>query len=641
MHTKAQSPLGLNEVRSRFLAFMRERAHVIIPSASLLPKDDPTTLFTGSGMQPLVPYLLGKPHPAGGRLANSQKCFRQMDIEEVGDNRHTTFFEMLGNWSLGDYFKEEQLRHFFTFLTDPESGLGLSPERLYVTVFAGDTKLGIPKDDESISIWQDIFSRVGITASAVVLGDEENAAQQGMQGGRIFAYDAKKNWWSRAGVPEAMPPGEPGGPDSEVFYDFGPIDEQGKERHDPGRFGPYCHPNCDCGRFVEIGNSVFMEFIKQEDGTFAKLPQKNVDFGGGLERLTAAAQHRADVFPCAHGPIIDILESESKKPYREDEASTRAMRIVGDHMKAAVFLITDGAMPSNTEAGYVVRRLIRRSVRYADTLGLPPAFLGRIVAVVAQMYAEAYPEVYERQKATQQAVEEEEQRFRTTLAKGMRLLAPHLRTGNTIDGETVFQLVTTYGFPREMIAEIAAEHNATIDESGFAEAMQRHREQSRKGAERKFKGGLADHSEQTIKYHTATHLLHAALRKVLGEHVLQRGSNITAERLRFDFSHPQKLTNEECARVETLVNEWIQADLPVRYEDLPLAQARARGAIGLFGEKYPEIVRIYTIGDPSDSVSIEFCGGPHVEHTGVLGTFRIVKEEALAAGVRRIRAVLE
>ncbi len=633
--------MRLDAVRSRFLSFMERRGHTILPSAPLLPKDDPTTLFTGSGMQPLVPYLLGKPHPAGRRLANSQKCFRQMDIEEVGDNRHTTFFEMLGNWSLGDYFKQEQLEQFFVFLTDKEEGLGIDPKRLFVTVFIGDASLGIERDDESAAIWQELFARYGIKAPVVEMGSEEEAASKGMGNGRIFAYDAKKNWWSRAGAPEAMPAGEPGGPDSEVFFDFGPYDAEGRARHDPQKFGPHCHPNCDCGRFLEIGNSVFMEFVKQPDGQFAPLPQKNVDFGGGLERLTAAVQDTPDVFLVAHQPILRQIEEASGHSYGSEPSVTRAMRIIADHLKAAVFLITDGALPSNADAGYVVRRLIRRSVRFADALQLPEGSLTSLVPVVAGMYRQAYPEVAERAEETARVIEEEERRFRATLRRGMRLLTSHLEKGQEIDGATAFQLATTYGFPFEMIEEIARERGVAVDEEAFHREMVRHRSLSRKGITQKFKGGLADHSEQTIRYHTATHLLHAALRKVLGDHVLQRGSNITAQRLRFDFSHPHRLSDEERRAVEDLVNQWIQEDLPVWSEDLPLEEARRRGALGVFGERYPEIVRVYGIGDRKQPVSLEFCGGPHVDRTGVLGRFRIVKDEALAAGVRRIRAVLE
>lgn len=618
-----------NEVREKYLTFFKERGHTIIPSAPLVPENDPTTLFTGSGMQPLVPYLLGKSHPAGNRLTNSQKCFRSMDIEEVGDNRHTTFFEMLGNWSLGDYFKAEQLPWFFEFLTDQ---VGLEPERLYVTVFAGDEAAGVPRDEESAAVWKRLFKDKGIDAKEVELVTEERGAEEGMQGGRIFYYGAK-NWWSRAGVPEKMPAGEPGGPDSEVFYEFTHIE------HDPA-FGAQCHPNCDCGRFMEIGNSVFMEFVKNADGTFGKLPKSNVDFGGGLERIAAASANEPDVFLVNHKEILAYLERASGTSYASD---TRAFRIIADHMKAAVFLIATGVLPANTDQGYFVRRLIRRSVRYADKLGVQESLSG-LVDIVSRAYAGIYPELSEQQVAIEQAVTAEEERFRTTLARGIKELA-RFTGGGSLSAQDAFQLVTTYGFPLELIIEEAGEKGITqIDIEGFKELLKQHQELSRAGSEQKFKGGLADASEATTRLHTAHHLLLKALQEVLGGHVHQRGSNITAERLRIDFSHGEKMTPEQKAEVERLVNEKIKEDLPVVRTEMPKEEAEKLGAEHEFGAKYPDRVSVYSIGPLSSAFSIEFCGGPHVTHTGELGTsgvFKIQKEEAVSAGVRRIKAVLQ
>jgi alanyl-tRNA synthetase len=625
--------MELNEIRSKYLEFFKERGHTIIPSSSLVPENDPTTLFTGSGMQPLVPYLLGKNHPAGSRLVDSQKCFRSMDIEEVGDNRHTTFFEMLGNWSLGDYFKKEQLPWFFEFLT---SEVGLDPQKLYVTAFIGDEKNNVPKDTESAEIWQMLFKEKGIEANIVEIGSEENGYTVGMQGGRIFYYDAKKNWWSRSGTPEKMPAGEPGGPDSEVFYDFG-------TEHDP-KFGAQCHPNCDCGRFLEIGNSVFMQYIKKEDGSFALLPKQNVDFGGGLERIAMAASHTNDIFLAAHGSIIQYLEIASKRAYGENTDDTRAFRIIADHMKAAVFLIASGVMPSNTDQGYFVRRLIRRSVRYADKLGINEAGLSMTVEPIAMMYREQYPEVLELMENTRKIIAEEEERFRHTLARGIREFA-RFTQDSALTAQDIFQLVTTYGFPLEMIIEEAGTKGIKqVDTEGFKELLKKHQDLSRAGSEQKFKGGLADHSEKTTRLHTAHHLLLKALQIVLGPNVHQRGSNITQERLRIDFSWGEKMTEEQKREVERIVNEKIKEDLPVVRNEMAKEDAEKLGAEHEFGAKYPDRVSVYSVGPLDHAFSIEFCGGPHVTHTGELtqsGTFKILKEEAVSAGVRRIKAVLE
>jgi len=606
--------MTLDEVRSKYLEFFKARGHAVLPSAPLVPENDPTTLFTGSGMQPLVPYLLGKNHPAGSRLVDSQKCFRSMDIEEVGDNRHTTYFEMLGNWSLGDYFKKDQLGWYLEFLTVE---LGIPKEHLWVTCFEGDEKLGIPKDSESAEIWKGL----------------------GISEERIRFYDAKKNWWSRAGAPDEMPAGEPGGPDSETFYEYVDVP------HDPA-FGPECHPNCDCGRFMEIGNSVFMEYVKNPStgsgqGSFSKLPRQNVDFGGGLERIAAAAKNSPDIFPVAHEDIIKYLEKKSGKNYTGNE---RAFRIIADHMKAAVFLMADGVTPSNTERGYFVRRLIRRSVLFADKLGIGENAFAHIVEAVAAMYTGPYPEVGEQAKKIAQSIEEEEGRFRTTLARGIKEFARFASDGK-LTAQDAFQLFTTYGFPLELIVEEAAEKGIKqVDVDGFKALLKEHQELSRAGATQKFKGGLADHGEKTTRLHTAHHLLLKALQMVLGHEVHQRGSNITGERLRIDFSWGQKMSAEQKAQVEKIVNEKIKEDLLVVRTEMAREDAEKLGAEHEFGQKYPDRVSVYSVGPLDSAFSIEFCGGPHIEHTGEIaesGTFKIIKEEAVAQGIRRIKAVLE
>jgi alanyl-tRNA synthetase len=621
------------EVRQKYLAYFKHKGHTIIPSASLVPENDPTTLFTGSGMQPLVPYLLGKNHPAGERLANSQKCFRSMDIEEVGDNRHTTFFEMLGNWSLGDYFKEEQLTWFFEFLTDE---LGLDPKRLYVTAFAGDKSAGVPKDTESAAIWKKLFASKDIDAKEVELITEEQGAQEGMQGGRIFFY-REKNWWSRAGVPSKMPAGEPGGPDSEVFYEFEHIE------HDP-KFGEKCHPNCDCGRYLEIGNSVFMQYLKQEDGSFGLLPKKNVDFGGGLERIAAVSQGVADVFEAAHKSVIEKIKDNANAWYGADAKTNRLYRIIADHVKASVFLIADGVRSGNVERGYVLRRLLRRAVRSSDALGLPENELETLATFVIADYKDAYPELFKQEEIIKREISEEESRFRKTLSRGIKEFA-RFATDGQMSAQDIFQLVTTYGFPLELIIEEAGEKGIKqVDIGGFKELLKKHQEQSRAGSEQKFKGGLADTSEKTTRLHTAHHLLLKALQQVLGPQVHQRGSNITQERLRIDFSHDTKMTDEQKREVERIVNEKIKEDLPVVRTEMAKEEAEKLGAEHEFGAKYPDRVSVYSVGPLDNAFSIEFCGGPHVEHTGQLsesGTFKIQKEEAVAQGVRRIKAILQ
>ncbi len=576
------------DVRRKFIEFYKARGHAEMPSAPLVPENDPTTLFTSSGMQPLVPNLLGQPHPLGTRIVDSQKCFRAQDIEEVGDNRHTTFFEMLGNWSLGDYFKKEQLPWVWEFLIKE---LGLAKERLYVSVLKGD--------EESVNIWK----KLGVA--------EE----------KIFPYGVEKNWWSRSGEPDKMPTGEPGGPDSEVFFDFGA--ELGL--HD--RAWP-CHPNCDCGRFMEIANSVFMQYRKRQDGSLEELPNKNVDFGGGLERLVAATEDTPDVFDTdLFIPIIDVIERVANKKYKE---RAQEMRILADHMKAAVMMIADGVEPSNKMQGYVLRRLIRRAMLYGRNLGFDA--WGELVDPVVMIYYEAYPEVSKNVDRIRQFLSEEALRFGRMLERGLR----EIEKVTAIDGKTAFFLYESYGFPWEMTEEIALQRKQHIDHAQFEEEFKKHQELSRTAAKGMFKGGLADQSEKTTKLHTATHLLHVALRNILGDHVQQKGSNITAERLRFDFSHPDKLTKEEIEGIEGLVNDKIKENLPVSFDVMTYEEAIKVGALAFFGERYPEKVNVYTMG----AFSREICGGPHVPATGQLGTFKIIKEESAGAGVRRIYAVV-
>jgi alanyl-tRNA synthetase len=621
-------------IRNKYLQFMEQRGHKVIPRASLVPQDDPTTLFTGSGMQPLIPYLLGELHPQGNRLVDSQTCFRAEDMDEVGDNRHTTFFEMLGNWSLGDYFKEDQLTWFFGFLTDE---VGLDPGKLYVSVFIGDVENSVPRDTEAAEIWKKLFSQKNLDSKEVELGSEADGYDKGMQEGRIFYYDAGKNWWSREGEPGNMREGEPGGPDSEVFYDFGtPHDE---------KFGKHCHPNCDCGRFLEIGNSVFMTYKKTADG-FEKLPKPNVDFGGGLERIAAAAINSTDVFKISLlKPIIEGLEKLSDKDY---EQHTSSMRVIADHLRAAVFLVADGVVPSNKERGYVLRRLLRRAIRYAFELGIEQDLCEKVAPIITDLYIPDFPEVAEQESKIIETFMREERVFRQTLRAGVRELNKIAQSTNALTGEDIFNLYDTYGFPIELSIEEAYREN--IDVSGdwqkeFENLMKEQRKRSQTASQGMFKGGLADHSEQVVKYHTTTHLMYQALKEVLGPHVVQRGSNITAERTRFDFSHPQKMTPEEIKQVEDIVNQKITEDLPVSWKEENTADAFAKGASGAFGDKYGDSVKVYTIGDPAKPFSREICGGPHVEHTGLIGEggkkFSITKEEASSAGVRRIKAVLK
>ncbi len=605
-----------SDIRKKFIEFYKKRGHAEIPSARLVPENDPTTLFTSSGMQPLIPYLLGEKHPSGKRLVNSQKSFRAQDIEEVGDNRHMTFFEMLGNWSLGDYFKQEQLPWIFSFLTDV---LGLDAKRLYVSVFEGNGS--VPKDDVSIEIWKTLFSEKHIDAK---LGE------------RIFLYPAKKNWWSRSGEPEHMPPGEPGGPDSEVFYDFGPefrLHETSIYKKEK------CHPNCDCGRYLEIANSVFMQYQKQKDGSLKELTQKNVDFGGGLERMTAATENSPDVFATdLFRSIVRSIELLSKRTYGENEGITRSMRIIADHIKGAVMMMADGVLPSNKQQGYVLRRLIRRALLHGRNLGLVTdwKYLGDLVEPVALIYHSAYPEVADKIVETKLIIEEEALRFGKTLEKGLKMIEKI----DNISGGDAFTLYETYGFPWEMTEEIAREKGQHPDRTQFEDEFEKHKNLSRTAAAGMFKGGLADQSTQTTKLHTAHHLLLASLQKIVDPAIKQRGSNITFERLRIDFNFARKLTPEEISSVENLINEKIKENLPVNRKEMLLSEAEKIGAQMEFEQKYPDKVSVYFVGDPKEYFSAEFCGGPHVEKTGKIGGIHIYKEESAGAGIRRIYAKL-
>lgn len=648
--------MGGNEIREKYLEFMRKNGHAVIPSSALVPDNDPTTLFTSSGMQPLIPYLMGEAHPKGVRLANSQKCFRANDLEEVGDNRHTTFFEMLGNWSLGDYFKKEQLRWFFTYMVDE---VGLEPNRIYVSVFAGDEKLGIPADEESVAIWQELFKERGIEAKAVHIGTEDNGYEVGMQGGRIFYYDAGKNWWSRSGVPENMPVGEIGGPDSEVFYDFG-----SEYATHPIFKDKEAHPNSDSGQFLEIGNSVFIEYIKQADGTFAKLPQSNVDFGGGLERIAAAKNMNPDVFKVdLLANVVRQIEILSGKKYEENLV---AFRVITDHIRGAVFMIGDGVLPGNEQQGYFVRRLLRRAVRFADQLNIKAGEFANLADGVISTYQGHFTNLTLKRTEIIDAIGKEEEQFRKTLESGLKQFAKislqiHL-TSTEKDGKKVidksippvqikaisaqnaFDLYTTYGFPIELTEEIANEKGLVVDRKGFEALMEKHRELSRSGAEQKFKGGLADHSEKVVQYHTTTHLLLAGLRKELGDHVHQAGSNITGERLRFDFTHTDKVEREVLDRVETFVNNAIKTGGDVTIEMLPKSTAEKDDTIeASFWDRYPDEVKVYTMkGNDGTVFSRELCGGPHVKNLEeIQGTFKIIKEESSSAGVRRVKGVIE
>ena len=624
--------MNTQEIRQKYLEFCQRNGHAIIERAPLMLHNDPTTLFTGSGMQPLLPYLLGQDHPQGTKLADSQTCLRAQDIEDVGDNRHTTFFEMLGNWSMGEYFKRQQIEWFFEFLTEI---VGLDPHKIYVSCFIGDEKNNIPRDDEAAQIWQEVFAKKGIEAKIVELDSAENGDKLGMQGGRIFFYNDKENWWSRGGGIDSTPIGDPCGPDSEVFYDFG-------EQHHDASFGQ-AHPASDSGRFMEIGNQVFMQYRRLDDGSFEPLKRKNVDFGGGLERIAAAAIDSPDVFKISLlQPIIRKLESLSGEEYATHTAS---MRVIADHLRAAVFLAVDGCVPSNKEQGYVMRRLLRRAIRYSFDLGIEQNFLEEVVPVIADLYEADFPEVKENRDNIIAVLVKEEKAFRQTLRKGLKQMQHYIDDGLT--GEELFTLYDTFGFPVELSTEEAYKQGIKLSDNWRAEfdaRMAEQRQRSKTARKGQFSGGLEGHDPIHLKYHTATHLLGAALRKVLNAPDLQQhGSNITAERLRFDFNH-DKLTPEEKQTVEDRVNAWIDADLPVSYQIYPTDEALNMGAVGAFGERYGDKVKVYSIGEGDNVVSFEVCGGPHVEHTGALAEggkrFKITKEESSSAGIRRIKAVL-
>lgn len=592
-----------DQLRRKFLSFFAAKGHAVISGASLIPENDPTVLFTTAGMHPLVPYLLGEPHPAGRRLADIQKCVRTGDIEAVGDTAHLTFFEMLGNWSLGDYFKKEAITWSHEFLTSPE-WLGIDPARISVTVFGGDDE--IPRDDESIAIWRSL----------------------GIPPERIHALSREDNWWGPAGQTG------PCGPDTEMFFDT---------LRPP--CGPACRPGCPCGKHIEIWNDVFMQYNRTADGRHEPLRQHNVDTGMGVERTICVLQGCSSVFETElFAPLMARIASLAAVPPAGDAARLRAQRIVADHLRTATFILGDprgGVKPGNLGANYVLRRLIRRAVRYARLLGIGPGFARTLAEVVVAGYRHAYPELQETSATIYGELAAEEERFERTLAAGQRefdKIAAALKDhGQTLlSGRAAFKLYDTYGFPLEMTAELAAEQGLAVDRAGFDEAFRKHQQLSRQG-DGSFKGGLADQGAAATRLHTATHLLHRALQIVLGPHARQKGSNITPERLRFDFTHGEKMTPEQLAAVERIVNEQIGRNLPVTLATMTIEEARERGATALFAARYGEQVKVYTIGD----FSCEVCGGPHAANTGELGRFRILKEESSSAGVRRIRAVLE
>ena len=588
------------ELRSMWLNFFKSKGHAVIPSASVIPENDPTVLFTTAGMHPLVPYLLGSKHPAGTRLTDVQKCIRTGDIDEVGDASHLTFFEMLGNWSLGDYFKKEMIAWSWEFLTSPEY-LGLDKDKLAFTVFEGEGD--IPRDEEAANYWM----------------------ENGVKKENIYFLPREHNWWGPAGQTG------PCGPDTEMFI-----------IKDQPPCGPDCSPACSCGRFLEIWNDVFMQYNKTADGQYVPMAKKNVDTGMGLERTVCTLNGCKTVYETdAFTNILAKISELSGKHYDDDEATTKAFRIVADHLRTSTFIMGDprGVSPSNVDQGYVLRRLIRRAVRFGMGLGMPEGFTAEIGKVVIDQYAEVYPELKQNENFVLEQFKLEETRFARTLRQGEREFekaVSRMGENKVIDGVVAFNLYATYGFPIEMTRELAKEHGLTVDEAGFEKHFAEHQKSSHAGAEQRFKGGLADSSAQSARLHTATHLLHAALRRVLGDEVAQKGSNITPERLRFDFSFGRKVTKDELAQVEALVNEWIKADVPVVMTETTVEDAKKEGAIGLFESKYGERVRMYTMGQYSK----EICGGPHASHTGELVSFKILKEESSSAGVRRIKAVI-
>ncbi|MCX6792957.1 MAG: alanine--tRNA ligase-related protein [Candidatus Falkowbacteria bacterium] len=614
------------DIRQKYLEFFKARGHNIIPSASLIPENDSTLLFVNSGMFPLVPYLLGAKHPAGNCVVDSQKSFRSEDIDEIGDNRHHTFFEMLGNWALGSgYWKSEQLNWWYEFLVEE---IKIDPKKLFQTIYIGSEDGNIPRDTESAEIMLQIFDKYDINADEAPDFDADAGPSEdlklGMSNYRIFAYE-KKCWWQRG---DAV--GELGGPDSETFFDTGKIHDE--------KFGKYCHPNCDCGRFIEIGNSVFMQYQKAADG-WKELTNKNVDFGGGLERLCTAIQAKSDAFQTdLFSDAIKKIEELSLKKYEDDN---KAFRIIADHLKAATFIMGDekGVAPSNTDQGYIVRRLIRRALRFARLLGITAEdWTKEVASIYINFYKEIYPELNLNKTFIIEQLSKEEKKFSATLEKGEKEFE---KLSSNISGEQAFDLYQSYGFPIEMTIELAKEKNFTVDEPGFYEELKKHQDLSRTASAGKFKGGLADSSVETTRLHTASHLLLAALRRVLNDQVSQRGSNITAERLRFDFPNPDKLTPEQIIQVEDLVNGAIEQALPVHFEEMTLDKAREIGATGVFDSKYGDKVKVYFIGNPGEEFSKEICGGPHVENTSELHHFKITKEESSSSGIRRIKAILD
>lgn len=636
-----------NELRRRFIDFfVQKHQHAEIKSASVIPDNDPTVLFTTAGMHPLVPFLMGEEHPSGKRLVDVQKCIRTDDIDEVGDATHCTFFEMLGNWSLGDYFKKEAIEWSYELLTSPldTGGLGLDPKRLMVTCFEGDKDC--PRDDEAASVWESLgFKRA----------DASNVGQKQL----IFFYEKKKNWWGPAGQTG------PCGPDTEMFYDTCP--ELSSEKHKPGASEALiqkyplkdgsgnCHPNCECGRYVEIWNDVFMQYDKKPDGNYIPLKQQNVDTGMGLERVTAILQnvpthYETELFAPVEAKIAELANRPGTE--RRKEASPeeiRSARIIADHIRAAVFILGDpmGVSPSNTDQGYILRRLIRRAIRHGKMIDINQHFTAQLGEIFVEIYGNVYPELSKNHQRIIDELKREEEKFQKTLEVGLREMRKIWKMDDpdkchkeiaVTQGDKAFYVYETYGFPLEMIEEELIKNDFQIDtkvfRQKFEEAMKAHQEKSRMGSEQKFAGGLADHSFECTMLHTATHLLHQALKTVLGSEVNQKGSNITAERLRFDFNYPQKMTPEQIKATEDLVNLQIQRDLPVSYEIVTVDEAKQKGAIGLFEDRYADKVKVYKMGD----FSYEICGGPHVEHTGVLKRFKIMKEEACSAGIRRIKA---
>ena len=616
------------DIRQKFLTFFKNRGHAILPSASLVPENDPSVLFTSAGMQPLVPYLLGEKHPQGVRLANYQKCVRLTDIDEVGDSTHNTFFEMLGNWSLGDYFKKESIQWSLDFLTNQEHGLGLDVKKIYVSVFSGDRDS--PLDKESVAIWKESYAKFGIDAR---IFNEENLIPKTKSlspSYRIFLLGKDDNWWPAGG----KHPG-PQGPDTEIFY-FWSKGEPDLQMERPG---------FNDNNFWEIWNNVFMEYQKN-DGIYEKLSQANVDTGMGLERACAVTSGQQDNYQTdLFAPIIRIIEEESQLSYKSRPEVTRAMRIIADHLRTAIMILGDdsGIKPSNEDRGYIVRKLIRRAIHYQKVLNISyynQNFFEQVARTIIDNYAPTYPELGRNYNSILKELRKEEEKFKKTLGKGLKEWDKIAKLGS-ISGNGAFKLFATYGFPFELTEELANQKNISVDKKGFDAAFKKHQKNSHSGSHERFRGGLVDVNPETVKLHTATHLLQAALRKILGPEVQQKGSNINPQRLHFDFSHSEKLNQRQLSRVEDLINKAISDKLPVRYSEMESKKALQSGALGFFENRYDEKVKVYAIGSDNNPFSKEICGGPHVENTGELGHFKIIKEEAVSAGVRRIKAILE